>query len=148
MSAQSIRDSHQCLTLDANVIDCTEKQATIALSSREKASCQTCQQRGGCQSLSVYHWFFEKKHITLPQPDDKKYRRGEQLHVSFLETQLQRAVLVLLGTPLLGFIAGVSLAPFVGELSGFALGIGLATTAFYVVKKHLHQRLLKHITIR
>lgn len=128
--------------LQATVTETTTTHIGITLSAQEKVSCATCANRGGCQSLSVYHWFFEKSAVYLPQSSEAPYRVGETLTLSFPKPLLQNVLLGLLGIPFLGFIFGVlSLSFAVGELGGFLAGIVLAVGGFLLSKKRLNKQL-------
>ncbi len=124
--------------LQATVTAIDGQRAHITLNAAS-AACKRCTQRGGCQSLSVYQWFFADKPLTLA---NRGYHRGQHLSVAVSPAQLSQALRWLLGLPLAGFISGVLLSPAVGEISGFLLGVVLAAFAFIVAKQRVRKQLI------
>lgn len=118
------------------------QEAIISLKAPLANNCQQCQQRGGCQSLSIYQWFFASQLPTLP---NRQYHLGQQLSLTFPSALLQRSIAALLGIPLLGFLLGAVSSLLIGELLGFFLGITLASLGFYDAKRrvtrHFYQTL-------
>ncbi len=100
-----------------------------------------------CQSLSVYHWFFDQKTVTITQPDGTNhYQTGDALRLHFPNHLLRNALCLLIGLPLTGFLTGALASHGIGEIRGFALGLLLATGAFFVAKKMLKKWLAKQLT--
>lgn len=127
--------------IQATIISATSLQVDIKLNAVGPASCEHCQQRSGCQSLSIYHWFFEKSAISLPQPRENPYRIGDKLTVYFPKNCLQSTLLGLLGAPLSSFVLSGLFVPITGEVGAFFLGIALAVGSFFYAKQYLSKRL-------
>ncbi len=138
---------NRCQTLTAEISAATPAQAILNLFPTS-TSCDSCQQRGGCQSLSLYQWFFAQNTLVIAQPQNSPYQCGEKLSLSFPASLLQRIVMWLLGLPFLGFLLGISASEIVGELAGFTLGAVLAGVTFYGVRRFKLPALLASIAIQ
>ncbi len=117
------------LHLAFRVVAADDKQAYLQLregGDTQSSSCQQCQQRGSCQSLSVYHWLFPQRTpmpLTIAQSPHQPFVQDEHLSVTLSSAFFRNMLLILWGLPLLGFLLMVSLSVFWSEIAGFLLGI-------------------------
>lgn len=131
--------------LSATVTAIEGQYANINLQKPLAAQCAQCQQRGGCQSISIYQWFFAARPLRLP---NQHYQPGQQLHVDFPLRFLPRAVGLLLGLPLAGFTVGALSSPIISEIGGFLFGVILAIGGFYVAKQHIRRHFQQQLGIQ
>lgn len=125
-------------TAVAVVTGITDKTAVIQINDRQRQSCAQCHNKGGCQSLSLYHLLFAKRPISITNQD---YRIGQKVSIRFPKSLILQALGWLLGLPLAGFILGVLLAGKSHELMGFVLGVGIALVTMlggsYIVRRRI-----------
>lgn len=134
----------QPLTAQATVTEITQHGATIAISSREKKSCQQCENKSGCQSVSIYHLLFSKRPISIT---NNQYHIGQKLTIKFPNSLILKSVGLLLGLPLTGFILGAVLGGMHHEITGFIVGIIAALLAYRVGQQLLQKQLVPNIII-
>lgn len=134
-------------TVIGTVIQTNADTASIELSSPQRANCVQCQNKGGCQSLSLYQLIFAKRPLLIA---NQNYKPQQQLTIHFPDKLLNTAVYYLLGLPLAGFFIGIIggwllqtvFSVALGEVTGFFSGIVLAVWG-YKKSKHLIQNKIK-----
>lgn len=134
----------QRLTVQAEVTQTFPHIVHAAISTTAKKNCQQCQNKGGCQSLSIYQLFFANRPMILP---NKGYHQGQQLTIDFPATLIQQSIGLLLGLPLTGFIIGVLLGGSQHELTGFGIGIVLGLAAYFMSQRLTRRRLLHKVIV-
>ncbi len=113
-------------------------------SDNHTSSCQQCQQRGSCQSLSVYRWLFPQgasQILTVAQSLQKPFVQGEQVSLTLSATFFRNMLLILWGLPLLGFLLMISLSVFWSEVLSFLLGLVVAMLLYRWGRRYTLMRL-------
>ncbi len=129
------------LQLAFRVIAVDDELAYLKLSDDQSASgCQQCQQRGSCQSLSVYHWLFPPSPLTVAQSPQQPFVQGEYLSFALSSSFFRNILLILWGLPLAGFILMVSLSVIWGEVVGFLLGISVGIVLYRWGRQYILMR--------
>ncbi|PIE45022.1 MAG: hypothetical protein CSA45_04465 [Gammaproteobacteria bacterium] len=130
--------------VDAVVTGIKGDKVTVSIEAPKQKSCSQCQSQGGCQSLSLYQLIYAKRPLTI---NNRDYRLGEQLQISFPNTLIRLSIYWLLGMPLLGFIVGVIIGWQDRELIGFFVGIGLAFLGFLWGKRQMQKKVHQSLII-
>lgn len=130
--------------IDAHVVAINGQHATISVSATPQKSCAHCQNKGGCQSLSLYQLVFAKHPIDI---DNDQYHVGQPLQLRFPKELISQSIMALLGLPLLAFIIGVLGGYFIHELIAFAIGIVLATGVLMLSRRWLLKYFSKNLVI-